>query len=501
MLTHVRGAHVLKFGYEGWFGDDVEPFQGPWSQPKFGFDNLLTLAQDAPNNENGVMYDPVTGQQKLWEWNAASRTWGVFAQDTWTARRNLTVTLGFRFDNQGNPYSRTDTTVFGNFYLGEGQTFEEHVANGVARPTDNALNHSPKAFNPRAGVAWDVTGKGDWVVRSGFGVYANWLTQANVQEEFRGNPPGLILPTFFPGSASPPMFAQGTGDTPPFGFTFPSLAGSPLCPVAPCLDAKGGIAGAASPIGGINPDLKTPTAYIYTAAVEHKIGHNLAASVLYSGSHSENLVGNGNQAGLVSYGVDINAFPGDLLDQPANAPPTRLNPSFGSIMYADNDRVANYNGVTFNIRGRAKRIFFDASYTRSSSKDDAGLLPDVAGSAPVLWAVAVGRPPPLLAYGELRGARVQRRPGIRGPVDVGVGSQRPQHPAVRVPDDRHHHGAVYGWRRFQRRRRQSRLPERQQLRHEQIARCLSERSVFTRTVQCAPVWDPGQREAATVPPA
>jgi hypothetical protein len=35
VLTHVRGAHVLKFGYEGWFGDDVEPFQGPWSHPIF----------------------------------------------------------------------------------------------------------------------------------------------------------------------------------------------------------------------------------------------------------------------------------------------------------------------------------------------------------------------------------------------------------------------------------------------------------------------------------
>ena len=31
VLTHVRGTHTLKFGYEGWYGDDVEPFQGPWS--------------------------------------------------------------------------------------------------------------------------------------------------------------------------------------------------------------------------------------------------------------------------------------------------------------------------------------------------------------------------------------------------------------------------------------------------------------------------------------
>jgi len=375
VLTHVRGTHVLKFGYEGWFGDDVEPFQGPWSQPKFSFDNLLTLAQDAPHTEGGVMYDPIAGAQKLWEWNAASRTWGVFAQDTWTARRNLTVTLGFRFDDQGNPYSRTDTTVFGNFYLGNGGTFQEQVANGSARPTKNALNRSPKAWNPRAGVAWDVTGTGDWVVRSGLGIYANWLTSANVQEGFRGNPPGLILPTFFAGSSTPPVFSQGSGSTPPFGFTFPSLAGSALCPTAPCLDANGGIAGAAAPIGGINPDLDTPTAYIWSAGLEHRIGHNLAASVLYSGSHSVNLVGNGNQAGLVSYGVNINAQPGDLLTKPPGSAPTRLNRSFGSIAYADNDRVANYNGVTFDLRGRGKGTFFDVSYTRSSSKDDGGNYP------------------------------------------------------------------------------------------------------------------------------
>ncbi|MGZ7055932.1 MAG: outer membrane beta-barrel protein, partial [Candidatus Angelobacter sp.] len=50
VLTHVKGTHTLKFGYEGWYGDDVEPFQGPWSQPKFSFNNLLTLAQDAPTN-------------------------------------------------------------------------------------------------------------------------------------------------------------------------------------------------------------------------------------------------------------------------------------------------------------------------------------------------------------------------------------------------------------------------------------------------------------------
>jgi hypothetical protein len=378
VLTHVHGAHVIKVGYEGWYGDDVEPFQGPWSHPSFSFDNLLQLAQDAPRTEAGVMYNPITGQQQLWNWDAASKTWGIFAEDTWKASRNLTLTFGFRFDNQGNPYSKSEATVFGNFYLGSGSTFQDRVATGFAKPTHNALKTTPRAYQPRIGGAWDVNGKGDWVVRGGFGMYSNWLTPANIQEEFRGNPPGLILPTFSIANVDPatrPVFVQGTTNVPPFGFQFPALAGTTLCPVAPCLDANGGIPGAGLTIGGITPDIASPTAYIWAATLEHRIGSHLVASVLYSGSHDANLVGGGNAGGQVSYGADINALPGDLIGKPSGALPTRLNPSFGAINYTQNDRVSNYNGVTFDARWRSSRGYFDASYTRSSSKDDGGIYP------------------------------------------------------------------------------------------------------------------------------
>src|SRR5437016_8236624 len=364
---------ILKVGYEGWFGDDVEPFQGPWSHPAFSFNNLLALAQDAPATEGGVMYDPIAGQQQLWDWNAASKTWGLFVEDTWKARRNLTLTLGFRFDDQGNPYSRSTSTVFGNFYLGTGATFDQRVATGFAKPTHNAVNGSPKAYTPRLAAAWDINGKGDWLLRGGFGMYSNWLTPANIQEEFRGNPPGLILPTFFAANApgNRPVFVPGTSSKPPFGFTFPALAGTALCPTAPCLDTAGGIVGAGLSIGGIDPNIVSPTAYIFAATLEHKLTSHLVASVLYSGSHTSNLVGHGNAGGLVSYGVDINAVPGDLIGKPPNSAPTRLNPSFGAIAYTQNDRVGNYNGVTFDLRARVGRGFVDASYTRSSSQDDA----------------------------------------------------------------------------------------------------------------------------------
>lgn len=377
VLTHVRGAHVIKVGYEGLYGDDVEPFQGPWSHPAFSFNNLLALAQDSPTTESGVMYNPISGEQQLWSWDAASKTWGLFAEDTWKVRKNLTVTLGFRFDDQGNPYSKTSTTVFGNFYLGSGSTFQDQVAAGIAKPTHNALASAPKAYTPRFGAAWDITGNGNWLLRGGFGMFSNWLTPANIQEEFRGNPPGLINPTFF--AANPPgtqpVFVQGTSSTPPFGFQFPALAGTNLCPVAPCLDAAGGIPGADLAIGGISPNIVSPTAYIWSGTLEHRLGRRFVASALYSGSHTSNLVGNGNAGGLVSYGVDVNEEPGALIGQPFKSAPIRPNDSFGQIAYTQNNRYANYEAVTVDLKARASRGFFDVSYTRSSSKDDASKYP------------------------------------------------------------------------------------------------------------------------------
>src|SRR3954447_11420233 len=358
VLTHVRGTHTLKFGYEGWYGDDVEPFQGPWSQPKFSFNNLLTLAQDAPTNEGGIYYNPSTGTQQLWSWDAAFRTFGLFVEDTWKARKNLTLTLGLRYDDSGNPWSKSPTTVFGNFYLGTGDTQEQQIANGYAKATHNALLHSVNnLFSPRVGFAWDPTSNGNWVVRGGFGIYNNWLTQANVQEEFRGSPPGEVSPTFFAGgtaSAQAPIFVLGDSNKPPFGFIFPTFGPGtgPTPQSGGGLNAQGGVVGAGFTIGGINPLLRSPKADIWSLSVERRISKIFAATVGYSGSHSYDIVGNGNAIGLVSYGVDINVSPGDLITHESIAP-TRLNPSFGAINYADNNRYGNYHAIFFDFKGRS----------------------------------------------------------------------------------------------------------------------------------------------------
>lgn len=368
VLTHIRGAHTLKFGYDGWFGDDVENFQGPHSQPNFSFNNLLDLAQDKPNTESAVAYDPLTGKPVLWDWNAASKTHGLFAQDVWKVRSRLTLTLGLRWDDFGNPYSRSPLTAFGNFNLGQGATREEQVANGVMKVQSPVFNSFQQAFSPRFGIAWDPTGKGDWVVRGGAGMFHNWVTPANAQEEFRGNPPGPIYPTFFAGSSPAPLFVLGTSDKPPFGFTYPALSPRQL-------DAHGGIVGLQFGVGSINPDLKTPVAYNYTFNLERKISKDLVAVVGYSGSRATNLLSGGGQQFSVSYGVDINTFPGDLFQHNSTVP-TRLNQSFGAIYYTDHNRDSHFNAVIMGVRGKiGSRGFVNAYYTRSSSQDNTQVYP------------------------------------------------------------------------------------------------------------------------------
>ncbi|MGH9607359.1 MAG: TonB-dependent receptor domain-containing protein, partial [Terracidiphilus sp.] len=187
MLTHLVGNHDIQAGFEGLFGDDIEIFNGPYDQPTFGFNNLLDLAQDNVYTEGGLAYSPLTGQRDQYNWNAAGATFGLYAQDTWKASRRVTFNYGVRWDDFGNPWSRSANTAFSDFYLGAGQTEQQQIANGVLIRHHHALERSiTDIFSPRAGIAWDLTGKGNWLLKGGAGIFHNWPTLANLQEEYRG---------------------------------------------------------------------------------------------------------------------------------------------------------------------------------------------------------------------------------------------------------------------------------------------------------------------------
>ena len=368
VLNKVTGTHSIRFGYEGRRGDDLALFAPVYNQPNFSFDNLLALAQDSPHSESGLAYNPLTGQPAKGQYEYAVAIHGLFVEDTWKIRNRLTLTYGLRWDDFGNPYPLSGTTL-ANFHLGPGVSLNQQIANGFMLQQNNVFNHAlTNVFSPRAGVSWDPTGSGNWVVRGGFGVYHDWPTLGNDENGLKGNPPGWIVPTFYgTGGTAPPIFALGTTASTPAGFPYPALPSTTM-------DSHGGLTGSQISVGGINPNLSSPVTYNYTATLERKLAKDFVASVGYSGSRSDNLIEGGGQETATSYGTDINRFAGDLIQN--NGTLTRLNPSFGAITYAQNGAIGRYNALIAAARGRFGRHgYFSASYTRSSSKDDSQNYP------------------------------------------------------------------------------------------------------------------------------
>ena len=390
VLAHIHGSHQISVGYEGWHGDDLALFAPCYAQPTFQYNNMIDLINDKPYSESGLSYNPVTGQPMPGQYQYAQNTFGLFAQDTWKANKRLTLNYGIRYDNFGNPYPIAGTPL-ANFHLASGTVFADRVANGVNVQQGHVYNQDMNwIFSPRAGVAYDLFGNGKWVLRGGYGIYRDWVTLGNAENNLKGNPPGFVLPTFYGnGSTAAPIFGYGTQNTYPFGFPYPAFQGQPL-------DSKGGIPGAQIAVGGVDGNLKSPYTETWSVALEHQLLRNMVGSVSYVGQHSGDLQYGGGSSFGNSFAGDVNVYEGDLLQHltctPVSPPngqqascvgtQRRLNTSFGAINYTFNGPWSNYAAFIAAVKGRfATRGFVTASYTRATSKDNSGSLP--VGNYPI----------------------------------------------------------------------------------------------------------------------
>ena len=361
-VSFVHGPHDIKFGYGGFHGDNLTYF-GQWgSQPNFSFTNVANFVQDNVYQETGVYYNLLTGQQAGLasdSFQFATLTYGLFAQDNWKVSPRLTLTYGLRWDSYGNPKADnpgSETGIESDFFYGSGSPVTAQIASGILKQVPGITNSLMNGWGPRVGVAYDPTGKGNWLIHGGWGLYHDWLTLTYVQSYFT-NPPAPASVTFASNTpAALPLYSVGTSDVWPFGFTYPTLPPSSL-------NSQGGITGLPVNITGGDPNLREPNTMNYAATLERGLGRDYSVAVGYSGSHSNNLWTNN-----VS-GVDINVYPGSLIQN--NGSFVRLNTSFGSITYKVNGPTATYNAFVAEFKGRFMRSgFIDTSYTHSRSWDD-----------------------------------------------------------------------------------------------------------------------------------
>src|ERR1051326_9396909 len=217
-----------------------------------------------------------------------------FLQDEWRAKRNLTLTLGLRYE-YSSPKEDTRGRSF-SLKFGQQSTRFPNAPKGLLFPGDagapTGANFPDKNdWAPRFGFAWDPFKDGRTSVRGGFGVFFDILKgEDNLQ--FNGQAPffGFTSPVFndcsvpgnctFPtGFMSDPFTTTGTPNP------FPSKA------PAPNIDF--GAAGFL-PFGGggvffVNPHLRTPYIVQYNLDIQHELARNTALEVGYVGSQGRKL--------------------------------------------------------------------------------------------------------------------------------------------------------------------------------------------------------------------
>ena len=172
-----HGTHNFQFGFE--WGKNYNSYiynvnQGinaifnsnPSTQPVFS-QPFQVVAYNTPTTQKNYFRDT-----------------SFFFQDTWTIKRRLTLNLGMRYDRFTTYYPQQTTDANLTFP----QLFQ---ADHTFPASGNLVDWNN--VSPRIGVAWDPTGKGDSVVRFGYGIY--YIMQGTGLAE-TSNPNGLIALTF-----------------------------------------------------------------------------------------------------------------------------------------------------------------------------------------------------------------------------------------------------------------------------------------------------------------
>ncbi|MFN7922124.1 MAG: TonB-dependent receptor [Bryobacteraceae bacterium] len=349
VVNWVRGSHSLKFGANVFWGNDWADFPQGNSRPTFQFNNLLDLVRDEPFSGNAGSRDPLTGELKRYRFGAKATTIGLFVQDEWKVKPNLTLTLSLRYDDFGNA-SGIQGFQYSNLYVANGSNYRDQFREAVIRKQDGQFDHRQKNnWSPRFGFAWSPGSSRKWSVRGGVGLYYDWITLGESIDRVNVNPPNFLFPTVGQLLPIKPIFSVGTQDTFPYGFTIPKIPSTGL-------DARGGLVGVQSSVGGLDPKLHAPRTWNYLAGVERELRGQLVVGLSYSGSYST--------GGIV--GTDFNRFAGDLIDGRLD----RLNPSFGQMTYIVNANTIRYNAMIASVRQRlGERLSLQGSFTLGHATD------------------------------------------------------------------------------------------------------------------------------------
>jgi len=166
-VSIVKGKHTLKFGVDVSrvpFEDDAP--NGYAGQFTFAHDHYFNPTDPASLTALAASKDATvfTATRPPIDTRDPTTELGLYVQDDWKVRRNLTVSLGLRYDREFNALNE-----FLNPQVYATRQYNPIVP--IPGQGDPSKRHSNKNFGPRFGFAWDIRGNAKDVVRGGYGIY------------------------------------------------------------------------------------------------------------------------------------------------------------------------------------------------------------------------------------------------------------------------------------------------------------------------------------------
>ena len=285
---------------------------------------------------------------------------GMYAQDEWKVRSNLTLTLALRFEKNSNPVCQTDcSSLLKNSFtnlLDAGQLSRTTPYNSIINGHNHQLYNATDAINvgPRFGFAWSPLGP-NTVFRGGFGIFYDAFP-AVVGDSFMTNLPGLvevrINGTQWGDTTSPDSpYIQGANSAAAIMSGFDQ--GASFASLRAQLGAQFRTPSYNNQIGTFH----TPYYEQWSLGFQQAIGDKTSLSVGYVGNHGVHIPI--DNRGLNASGVGVGL--------PATAP-TAI---FGAVDQYSSSGISNYNGITSSISQRAVYgLSFQASYTWGHAMDE-----------------------------------------------------------------------------------------------------------------------------------
>ncbi len=360
-ISYTKGTHSFKFGGE-LHRDGVSG--GAFGNARGSITVLGTVA--LPNStalEDFMAGDPFKASVQVGDPRRQIHDWAyaLFFQDDWRVSKNLTLNYGLRYEFSS--VIKEAHNRLGNFDPTSPTGLIQVGENGVSSP----YNSDPKDFGPRLGFAWDVTGKGNTVVRGGAGLMyetVNWESFLAFNNSFglTNIPTGAII--------------DGTGKTAGGTITAGNLA---IPPVLPQWDSGQALYRNLSsstitcdpvnanpcPIMSVVRNLKTPYVFNWTLNLQHAFTPNLSLELAYVGNHGGDLT-NIRDINQEALGADAGA---GQATRPFNGQFAFLS----NIFQMSNLYKSNYNALQATLNSRNFHgLSMVMGYTYSHALDDVG---------------------------------------------------------------------------------------------------------------------------------